>query len=113
MTLWLDAHVSPKLVPWFHDRFGLEAAHVRDLGFREAEDSDIFEAAQRADAVVPTKDEYFVLLVERLGPPPRVIWLTCGNTSNARLIEILTDALPTAMALLEKGEPLVEVTGRS
>ena len=111
MTLWLDAHVSPKLVPWLCDQLKLEAVHVRDLKLREAEDPDIFDAARKANAVVVTKDEDFVLLVERLGPPPQVIWLTCGNTSNARLREILIHALPTAVAFLEEGEPLVEITG--
>ncbi len=111
MTLWLDAHVSPKLVPWFHDQFNLEAVHVRDLKLREAEDPDIFEAARNANAVVMTKDEDFVLLVERLGPPPQVIWLTFGNTSNTRVKEILMQALPIAVESLEKGEPLVEITG--
>lgn len=111
MTLWLDAHVSPKLVPWLRDRFTLEVVHVRDLRLREAEDPDIFEAARNANAVVMTKDMDFVLLVERLGPPPQVIWLTLGNTSNARLKEVLIQALPTALELIERGEPLVEITG--
>ncbi|MBM3302259.1 MAG: DUF5615 family PIN-like protein, partial [Deltaproteobacteria bacterium] len=70
MTFWLDAHVSPKLVPWLQNQFGLEVVHVRDLKLREAEDPDIFDAARKAEAVVMTKDEDFVLLVERLGPPP-------------------------------------------
>lgn len=56
-----------------------------------------------------TKDSDFVMLLEEFGPPPRVIWLTCGNTSNARLKQILTNALPRAIELLESGEPLVEV----
>ncbi len=32
-----------------------------------------------------TKDADLAKMVERLGPPPRVIWLRCGNTSNAAL----------------------------
>ena len=24
MILWLDAHISPKLVPWIHDTFGTD-----------------------------------------------------------------------------------------
>lgn len=56
-----------------------------------------------------TKDSDFVKLLEELGPPPQVIWLTCGNTSNARLKQILTKALPQAVILLESGEPLVEI----
>ncbi|HEX7314862.1 MAG TPA: DUF5615 family PIN-like protein [Pyrinomonadaceae bacterium] len=76
---------------------------------REAAARAIFLAARSAAAVVMTKDSDFVMLLEEFGPPPRVIWLTCGNTSNARLKQILTNALPRAIELLESGEPLVEV----
>jgi hypothetical protein len=31
-----------------------------------------------------TKDRDFVEMLQRLGPPPKVAWVTCGNTSNAR-----------------------------
>jgi predicted nuclease of predicted toxin-antitoxin system len=58
-----------------------------------------------------TKDRDFVDLVEQYGSPPQVIWLTCGNTSNARLKEILTATLPDALELLRSGERLVEITG--
>jgi len=56
-----------------------------------------------------TKDSDFAELVNRYGAPPQVIWLTCGNTSNARLKQILTKTLPQAIALLDAGEPLVEI----
>jgi len=57
-----------------------------------------------------TKDNDFVLLLERFGPPPQVVWVTCGNTSNARLKEILTSALPRTLELLKSGEKLVEIS---
>lgn len=56
-----------------------------------------------------TKDSDFVLLLDRLGAPPQVIWITCGNTSNVRLQEILTNTLPKALELLKSGEELVEI----
>jgi predicted nuclease of predicted toxin-antitoxin system len=56
-----------------------------------------------------TKDSDFVLLLDRLGSPPQVIWVRCGNTSNARLKEILTSTLPKALELLNAGERLVEI----
>jgi len=94
---------------WLTGNFALTTHAVRDLGLREAEDRVIFLAARSASVVVMTKDSDFVRLLEELGPPPQVIWLTCGNTSNARLKQILTNALPQAISLLESGEPLVEV----
>lgn len=90
-------------------KFNLDVHAMRDLGLRDARDQDIFRAAREARAVVVTKDIDFVLLLERLGPPPQVIWVRCGNTSNARLKRLLDGALPNAMTLLQKGEALVEI----
>lgn len=109
MTVWLDAHLSPSLAPWLAATFGLAAVAVRDLGLREALDPPIFDAARAADAVVMTKDADFPDMVTRLGPPPRVLWLRCGNTSNTALRELLARELPAALARLTAGEPLVEL----
>lgn len=49
-------------------------------------------------------------LLEEYDAPPKVIWLTCGNTSNARLKEILSETLEKALELLQSGERLVEVS---
>ena len=110
MILWVEAHISPKLCPWIRRQFALDAVHVRDLGLREAEDPEIFKRAREAQVVVFTKDEDFVDLVGRLGTPPQVLWLRCGNMSNARLWTILSSALPNAIELLGRGEPVVEIT---
>jgi len=109
VTLWLDAQVSPRLRPWMRREFKIDVVHVRDRGLREADDPQIFDDARRAKAVVLTKDEDFVVLVERLGAPPQVIWLTCGNVSNARLKKILTAALPEAITMIQGGEQVVEI----
>ncbi|WP_369009467.1 hypothetical protein [Nostoc sp. FACHB-133] len=37
--------------------------------------------------------------------------MTCGNTSNHRLKEILNSTLPEALKLLRFGEALVEIRG--
>ncbi len=57
-----------------------------------------------------TKDSDFVLLLEQLGPPPQILWLTLGNTSNAHLREVLAKSFPTVQGLLLRGEPLVEIS---
>ncbi|MFN6963939.1 MAG: DUF5615 family PIN-like protein [Pyrinomonadaceae bacterium] len=87
--------------------FGIEALAVRDIGLRDADDVQIFQSARSADAVVMTKDKDFLVLLRRFGPPPKVIWLTCGNTSNERLKKILGRRLRDAMQLIDSGEPLV------
>ena len=109
MILWLDAHLPPGLVPWLRMRFELEAVPVRELGLRDAEDAEIFAAARKAGVVVMTKDSDFGELLARLGPPPQIIWLRCGNTSTARLKQLLAQAFPEVLPMLESGEPLIEI----
>ena len=109
MIIWVDAQLSPALAPWIIKSFGVEAASTRYLGLVNARDREIFNAARTNGTVVLTKDSDFVLLLERFGPPPQVLWVRCGNTSNARMRKVLTETWPRALARLEAGEPLVEI----
>ena len=111
MIIWIDAHLSPAIATWITMTFGITAIALRDLGLRDAEDPEIFEKAKAKDVILMTKDSDFVDLVDRLGSPPQIIWLTCGNTSNAELRRILSLTLLDALAQLQAGEKLVEITG--
>jgi predicted nuclease of predicted toxin-antitoxin system len=105
----LDAQLSPRLAPWIEETFEVECFHLRDLGLREAEDPDIFQKARDAGSVFMTKDEDFIRLVERNGPPPQVIWVTSGNMSNARFQSLLLKTLRDAMSLIASGDNIVEI----
>ncbi len=111
MKLWINAQLSPALATWIAKTFSVDAVAVRDIGLRDATDNEIFVSAHREGAIVLTKDSDFVDLVKTRGAPPQVIWLTCGNTSNARLRKILSETLPQALALLASGESVVEIKG--
>lgn len=111
MIIWIDAQLSPTLARWISNSFGVQARSVRDLGLRNAKDQEIFHAARQEGIVVMSKDDDFVELVERLGPPPQVLWLTCGNTTNAWLKQVLAAEFPRAALLLQRGERVVEITG--
>lgn len=111
MIIWIDAQLSPAIAPWITTTFGVPAAALRDLGLRDATDHEIFMAARREQAIVMTKDSDFTQLLDRYGVPPHVIWLTCGNTSNANLKVILSATLQQALNLLASGEKLVEISG--
>ena len=54
----------------------------------------------------------FAALVNQFGAPPQVVLVTCGNTSNVHLRQILGTAWPTVALMLQRGEPLVEVSDR-
>ena len=67
--------------------------------------------AAREQAVTEmSKDADFVKLLDQLGPPPTIIWITCGNTSNAHLRDLLSSALRRAIEMIDSGESLVEIS---
>lgn len=105
---WIDAQLPPALAEWIKAAGG-RAAHVDELGMLRAPDPEIFTAARAANAVVVTKDEDFVLLLESEGPPPQVVWITVGNVRNAALHALFARSWPTVEALVIAGESLVEV----
>lgn len=101
--------LPPALASWWTQRFGIPATHFATLGFDRTPDTDVFESAKQQNAMIVTKDVDFATLVKRLGPPPRVIWLRCGNTSVAALKVQLEQVIPSALQLIESGEPLIEI----
>lgn len=113
MTIWIDAQLSPSLALWINQNFErFEAKSLWSLGLRDALDIDIFHEAKKLGVILMTKDEDFVQLVQTFGPPPAIILVTCGNTSNARMKEILGRQLNLILDLITDGEPVVEITGK-
>ncbi len=114
MKIWLDAQLPPSLARWIQTQsWDLEAFPVRDIGLRSASDVEIFRQARELGAVVMTKDKDFIRLLEIHGPPPHVIWLRVENSSKDVLQHVLSSTLPTAIDLLQQGEPWVEIRSSS
>ena len=93
MKVWLDAQLPPQLCVWLRAEFGLDAEPVRSLGLRDAKDAAIFAAAREASVTIISKDSDFADLVAKHGPPPQVIWLSCGNSTNRALRAFLAATL--------------------
>jgi predicted nuclease of predicted toxin-antitoxin system len=108
MIVWIDAQLPPALCRWFRETCQVEAFAVRDLGLREAPDRAIFDAARKDKHVIITKDIDFVELVTRLGPPPQIVRVTCGNVTTAAMIALLQNSWADISRMLAAGEPLVE-----
>ncbi len=110
MKIWIDAQLPPTLARWLRETFSLEAIALRDLRLRDAQDIEIFEAARVENAVIMTKDSDFIDLVCRLGSPPQILWITCGNVTNRNLQQLLNATLSDALERLRQGEVIVEIS---
>ena len=110
MKIWIDAQLSPSLASWIEATFGIESYSLKFLGLRDADDLEIFQKAREDEnIVIMTKDSDFLNLLYQLGSPPKIIWITCGNTSNDYLKKVLLVNLLQAIELLQSGERLVEI----
>ena len=89
-------------------RWFAEIVHLTALSVSDAEDNEIFLAAKKAADVVITKDSDFCGTA-RTPRAPKIIWLTCGNTSDAALRKILTANFQEALRLLDAGDEVVEI----
>ena len=108
--IWIDAQLSPSLADFIKQSFGISGKALKELGLRDADDLIIFKAAKEKNAIILTKDSDFVDLTIRLGTPPKVIWLTCGNTSNDSVKKILKNKLLQVLEMLGNPEnDIVEI----
>lgn len=112
MNIWIDAQLPPTLANWISSNFQITAISLKDLSLRDAKDIEIFESAKLANAVIMTKDSDFIDLVCRLGPPPQILWITCGNVTNRNLRQLLSATLSTALEQIKQGEAIIEISNK-
>ncbi len=111
MKIIIDAQISPAIAAWINRTFNdIQAISARSVKLQFAIDSEIYTYAKENGYVIMSKDDDFLNQLQKHGSPPALIWITSGNTSNAKMREILTSTLPKVKNLIEKGEPIVEIS---
>ena len=90
MKLLFDQNLSFKLVARLADLFP-DSNQVQRLGLAEADDAAIWKFAKANGFTIVTQDSDFADMAMLYGPPPKIIWLRCGNQPNAVIEKILRD----------------------
>ena len=88
MKLLFDENVSHTLVGILAHEFP-GSTHVRDVGLRAAEDSQIWDHARTRGLVIVSKDTDFRERSYVEGFPPKTIWLDVGNAGTMAIAELL------------------------
>ncbi len=112
LLVWIDAQLPPALARWIGEHDDIDAVHIVSLGLISASDVVIFDAARAAGAVVITKDVGLVIILDRRGPPPQVVWVTTGNLSNRALRELISTTWARTSEMLRAGAGLGELGER-
>jgi predicted nuclease of predicted toxin-antitoxin system len=90
MKLLFDQNLSFKLCRLLIDVFP-GSSQVRLLGMVEADDQDIWQHAKTNDFIIVSQDADFADMATLYGPPPKVIWLRCGNQPTKAIEKRLRD----------------------
>ena len=99
MKLLFDENLSFRLCERLEGLFP-GSAQVRPLGLGKADDRTIWDYAAAHGFTVVSLDVDFAEKAALMGPPPKVIWLRCGNQPT----EIIEKLLRNHFAVIEAFE---------
>lgn len=88
MRLLFDQNLSFRLCKALADLFP-GSSQVRLLGLETASDRIIWDRAKLDGFILVSQDSDFAELAGLLGPPPKVVWLRCGNQPASVIAELL------------------------
>ena len=88
MRLLYDQNLSYRLVADLKDLYP-DSLHVRDIGMKESDDSDIWDYAVQNGYIIVSKDSDFRQQSFMYGHPPKIIWVRVGNCSVSTIISLL------------------------
>ncbi|HXD30310.1 MAG TPA: DUF5615 family PIN-like protein [Pyrinomonadaceae bacterium] len=95
MKLLFDQNLSFKLCQKLADIFP-HSSQVRLLRMEKASDREIWSHAMGNSFAIISQDVDFADMATLIGPPPKVIWLRCGNQRTdtiERLLRTHKDAI--------------------
>ena len=97
MKLFFDQNLSFKLCRLLADLFP-ESSQVSLVGLAEAEDAVVWHHARANGFVMVSQDSDFADMAALYGPPPKVIWLRCGNLPTNEVERLLRNHAPAIVA---------------
>jgi predicted nuclease of predicted toxin-antitoxin system len=102
MKLLFDQNLSFQLCRQLAESYP-GSAQVGLLGLAQADDRTIWQYAKINGFALVTLDADFAEMAVLLGPPPKVVWLRCGNQPTSGIASLL-DNRAEAIAAFERDD---------
>jgi predicted nuclease of predicted toxin-antitoxin system len=102
-------HQLPPALARFLETLGHTAFHVRDIGLKTSDDTEIWRHAVTNGLVVVSKDEDFFFLSNAPGAIGKLVWVRMGNCRTPVLLERFRIKIPQIIASFEAGSRVVEL----
>lgn len=105
MKLLLDQNLSYRMLEPLEPCYP-GSTQVRLIGMETADDSAIWSYAREHGYTLVTKDSDFHEMSLIHGPPPKVIWLKCGNRPKSHVLHILVEQHAAIQQFLHAAETI-------
>ena len=93
MKFLVDNQLPPALARLIRTKFKADAAHVADLGLRDASDAELWGHASASGSVLISKDEDFAnMALQTL--TAELVWVRIGNCRRAFLLDLFRRIWP-------------------
>jgi predicted nuclease of predicted toxin-antitoxin system len=88
MKLLFDQNLSFKLCRQLADLFP-GSQQIRQIGMAQANDRAVWQYARDHQFTLVSLDADFTEIAALVGPPPKLIWLRCGNQPTSAIESLL------------------------
>jgi predicted nuclease of predicted toxin-antitoxin system len=88
VKLLLDQNLSHRLLQALRQEYP-GSLHVRDVGLKDAADTEVWQYAAEHGFTIATKDADFHQRSFLYGHPPKVVWIRSGNCSTVQIEDLL------------------------
>lgn len=86
--LLLDENISHRIIPQLTEAFP-DCRHIKDISGPGSTDEELWNQAKNLNLVIVTFDSEYEEMVTLFGFPPKVIWLSFGNSSKETILKPL------------------------
>jgi predicted nuclease of predicted toxin-antitoxin system len=108
MKLLFDQNLSFRLCRDLADLFP-GSSQVRVLGLERADDRAVWDFAKANDFILVSLDADFAEMAALLGPPPKIVWLRCGNQPWSVIAALLQNRAAAIASFVEDDSACLEI----
>ena len=113
LEFWIDFNLPPKMAVWLTADFNVLAKSFRDLNFDNSPDIEVYKiaASKPNTIIITTKDVDFIDYQNKVGAPPKILFLNVGNISNDHLKALIQNKFAEVLQIfLTTNQSYIEIS---
>ena len=113
LEFWIDYNLPPKMAIWLTADFNVAAKSFMELNFDNTPDFEVYKiaATKLNTIIITTKDVDFIDYQNKVGAPPKILFLNVGNISNDHLKTLIQNNFAEVLQIfLRTDQSYIEIS---